>query len=273
MIRSALIALAVSVILWLPLVQAQEKSKDKEDDEIKNLVKELKNKNSKVRMKAAQDLGEKGEEAVSAAKPLCDALMDPSPRVATASLQALEKVSPDLYGPLSTMMLDKSTQKHLNAIKELGFLGEKASPAINVLLASLRKQLAARSSKRNYGGLTALEIELFAAIRQINPDDTETLKYYKLLAGSGNSASHARLEAILFLTKWAGDDQKKRKEILPFIRSGLDNNVCQLTCIDLAGSYGALAKDFLPLLKELKLSSNEAVRSAASRAYDRIENP
>ena len=49
--------------------------------------------------------------------------------------------------------------------------------------------------------------------------------------------------------------------------------MCQPACIKLSGGYGALAKDFVPLLKKLKLAKDEATRQAAGEALDKIENP
>ena len=46
----------------------------------------------------------------------------------------------------------------------------------------------------------------------------------------------------------------------------------ELNCIQTAGGYGALAKDFVPKLKKLKLSSLEQIRDAAGAAVDKIEN-
>jgi hypothetical protein len=40
--------------------------------------------------------------------------------------------------------------------------------------------------------------------------------------------------------------------------------------IEISGSYGELAADLLPLLKEHKLSSDARIREAASKAVEKI---
>ncbi|HBI45884.1 MAG TPA: hypothetical protein DDY78_23970 [Planctomycetales bacterium] len=197
-------------------------------------------------------------------------MMDGSQKVATAALDSLEKVRPDLYKPLSTLVLDATPAKQLAAIKEIGLMGEKAYPAMSLLLARLRGELAKPAYRR---GLSELALAYFAAIRQIKPDDAETIKLFKVMAGVSDRDSYARLESLIFLEDWAGEDESKRKEVLPLLNVGLDDGICQLNCIQTAGGYGVLAKDFVPKLKKLKLSSLEQIRDAAGAAADKIENP
>ncbi|VTU01233.1 ---NA--- : : HEAT_2 [Gemmataceae bacterium] len=275
MIRSLLFVAGVLALGPVHGGRAQDKADaKKEESDIEKLAKELRHKDARVRIKAAKGLGEKGGDAAPAARALCDALLDPSPQVAVAALEALEPVRPDLYKPLAAMLLDKDREKHVKAVQELGLMGEKAAPVVNVLLVRLRNELATRNVKRLYNrGLTDFERAAFAAIRQIKPDDPETVKLYKVMAGPANQDGYARLEAILFLTDWAAEDETRRKEVLPLLRAGLDNPTCQAACIKLSGGYGPLAKEFVPLLKKLKLAKDEATRQAAGEALDRIENP
>jgi HEAT repeat protein len=259
------------VLAFCPLMVVQAQEKGKEQSELEKLAKDLRHKDVKVRLKAVKSLAEKGEDAAPVAGPLCDALMDRSPQVAVAALEALEKVRPDLYKHVSTLVLDKDPKKQLKAIRELGLMGEKANPVFNLLLARLRTVLATRF---NFNvGLSDVERAYFTAIRQIKPDDVETIKLFKVMAGVTNRDSYARLEAIRFLNDWAGDDAARRKELLPLLKAGLDDPVCQEECIKISGSYGSLAKDFAPLLRKLKLSSVETIRNAASEALDKIDNP
>jgi len=264
------------VLAFCPLMVVQAQEKGKEESELEKLAKDLRHKDVKVRLKAVKSLAEKGEDAAPVAGPLCDALMDRSPQVAVAALEALEKVRPDLYKHVSTLVLDKDPYKQLEAIRELGLMGEKANPVSNLLLARLRTVLATRfnfNDGLSAVGLSPVERAYFTAIRQIKPDDVETIKLFKVMAGVTNRDSYARLEAIRFLNDWAGDDAARRKELLPLLKAGLDDPVCQVECIKISGSYGSLAKDFAPLLRKLKLSSVETIRNAASEALDKIDNP
>lgn len=233
-------------------------------------MKQLKDKDPRNRVKAADALGGQGEAAADAAGPLCDALLDSSPKVATAAIHAIEKVRPDLYKPLTALMVDNDPRNRLAGAKELGLMGDKAAPAINVVLACLRKELA--KGPDPYGRLTAMQTELFNAVRQMRPDDADTVKMYKSIAAVSNRYTAARGEALAFLFTWAGDDEARRKEVLPLVRAGLSDGTLQIQCIRYLGDYGPLAKICVPQLKQLKLSSVAAVREAATSSLDKIEN-
>lgn len=233
-------------------------------------VKQLKDRDAKNRVQACETLGGMGEAAADAAGPLCDATLDASPKVATAAVHAIEKVRPDLYKPLTALVLDASHDNRLRGTKELGLMGEKALPAINVLLTNLRKELTRGPAAE--GQLSAMQTELFNAVRQIKPDDTNTIKMYKAIGAGTNRHVVARGEALTFLHDWAGEDALRRQDILPLVRAGLTDNYLQIQCIRHLGEYGTLAKSCVPQLKQLKLSSNAAVREAATASLDKIEN-
>jgi hypothetical protein len=243
-------------------------NRKKEDRELADLAKQLKAPDPKARLKAIEAIAAKGEAAAAVAGPLCDAVMDASPRVGTAALQAVEKVRPDLYKPLTAFVVDQDYNRRLAATKELGLMGDKAMPAVNLLTAGLRRELA----KGAGGGLTEMQQALFTSIRQIKPDDTATVAIYKAIASPTNRHSAARSQALDFLHEWAGDDQKRRREVLPLLKAGLSDATCQLGCIRHLGEYGSLAKECLPQLKQLNLSADAAVREAATASVDKIEN-
>jgi hypothetical protein len=94
---------------------------------------------------------------------------------------------------------------------------------------------------------------------------------YKSLASPTNKFSAAKSQALEFLHQWAGDDEKRRNEVLPLVKGGLSDISCQHACIKYLGEYGPLAKECLPQLKQLKLSSDAAVRDAATASVDKIE--
>ncbi len=108
----------------------------------------------------------------------------------------------------------------------------------------------------------------------INQDHPEVIKIYKHLAGPNNTSfeyGFFRSEALQRLVERAGEDEAKRKELLPLLKIGISTpSEVQIPCINIVGSYGTLAKDFVPILKKLKLSSDEDIRDAASKALDLI---
>ena len=81
-----------------------------------------------------------------------------------------------------------------------------------------------------------------------------------------------KILALKYLVEWAGTDQLKRKELIPLLKVGLGRSGGELLMksIEISGSYGELAADLLPLLKEHKLSSNAEIREAASKAVEKI---
>jgi hypothetical protein len=240
------------------------------DDEIDNLVKNLRSKDPKIRIGAAEGLMKKGEEASAAAPALCDALLDPSSQVGLAALAAIEKVRPDLYKPLTKIVLERFLSLKIGAVRELGLMRQKALPTINVLLTVLRKELAVKTPTQL--GFSEQTRELYAVIRQISPDDLESIKMMTVMAGASSRGMYARTQAIGFLNDWAAADTVKRKEVLPIVKAGLDDQICQASCIMIAGSYGLLATECLPILKVLKLSQFEQTRNLATEAVDKIEN-
>ena len=280
-------ALVVGLFLTLPSASGQKppaksgaESSPEEvvDKEYQPLVSQLKSKDVKVRLKAATELGGKGEAAASAATAVCNAILDASPKVSEAALVALEKIRPDLYQPVSQMILDSNRTKQFEAIAALGRKAEKAAPAKNVLLNRLRVETAIMKPidqdeflQRKQRKDSAV-VALLLALQSIAPDAPECLKVWKLLAGAGNADGVSRVNAMDALISWAGEDDSRRKEILPYVASGLNLETLAVQSINRLAAYETLSKAYLPTLKKLKLSPNEAVRAAATRAVDAIEN-
>ena len=250
---------------------ADDPTEQTNSDEIDKLIMRLHSKDIKTRVKAAETLGEMGENATSASESLCEAITDQSPQVATAALDAMQKVRPELYTPLSTMILDRDERKQAAAIMEFALMGEKAAPVLPVLRVKLRTVL----SKDTIGqrDLSPRSKACFDALQQINPQDPETFKLLLFVASPQSKNSAAKLEAITLLCIIVGDDEASRKKILPVLIAGLDNKKCLVKCMEVLGEYGELAKEALPQLKKLKLSAEEDIRKAANVAVDRIENP
>ena len=200
--------------------------------------------------------------------------MDNSPRVGEAALVSLEKVRPDLYAHVSRMILDKDRSKQFQAIAGLGLLGEKALPTKNLLLARLRMEtvkmmpIVQYSAERN----DAAVVVLLASIRQIDEENIDCHKVEKVLASTTNKDPQSRLDAIDRLIRWAGDDDARKKEVLPLIGNTLSDNGLLIAGINRLAAYGKLSKVYLPTLKKLKLAAAEAVRDAATKAVDAIDD-
>ena len=271
MSRILFLVVGLSMVFCEQRIFADDRTERTNVDEIDKLIMRLRSKDIKTRVKAAETLGDMGENASPASEALCEAITDQSPQVATAALDAMQKVRPDLYNPLSTLILDKDKNKQAAAIVEFALMGEKAAPVLPVLRAKLKTVLS--KDVFGQGGLSRSSKACFDALQQINPQDQETFKLLLFVASPQSKNSAAKLEAITLLCIIAGEDEACRKKILPVLKGGLDDRSCLIKCMEVLGEYGKLAKDALPQLKKLKLSSEETVRKAANVAVDRIENP
>jgi hypothetical protein len=153
------------------------------------------------------------------------------------------------------------------AIEELGDLQQKALPTIDVLLLWLKK------GDRGDTSSAALQISkaCLAAIKKIKMDDDEVIKSYKMLVLSKTAQAPVRVEILNDLDEWAGTEEAKKKQIVPILKSGLNDTALQLASVKIAGRYGPLAKELIPTLKRLKASKNQEVRDAAEEALPQID--
>lgn len=236
-------------------------------DQLAEITRKLKHKDAKVRLKAVEALEAMGKKGTPCSKELCDALMDPNGPVATKALTALESVRPDLYKPLSTLLLDKSIYRRAEAVAKLEELGKDARPVSGLLVNSLKHS----ANENDYGQPDVVPASIFKAFKKIKPEDSGTIATMKGLASPETLALGHRYHALDFLISWADDDEERRGEVIPLVASGLDNEQLAIVCINVAGKYGKLSKGMLPKLKQLKLSDTKEVREAATTAVEKIE--
>lgn len=93
-----------------------------------------------------------------------------------------------------------------------------------------------------------------------------------LPAGPTNRNEYARALALDVLGRVAGANPTFRLQLLPTVTSGLASKVCQIHAINALTQFGAKGKNAIPALKQLKLSSDEDIRTAANKAQDTIES-
>ena len=268
--RTALFAVAAGLLLSLAGRSAARD--DKEDLAI--LVKDLASKTEKTRLAAVQSLAALGPRAAPVLKDVCDRVVDKSPKVSVAALEAVEKIDPDLYKPLSGYLLDGKAQDRAKAIFELKKLGEKARPASAVFVSHLRSALdtlpVSKGAEKTRARTAAHEaVDVIAAVQ---PDDHDAVATMKRAAGAGCPDMRVRLTAVEYLVKWAGTDAERRKEVVPILGAGLSGDkALAAQCAQYAGSYGSAAKSLLPVLKQLTQSPDMAVRNSAIVAVEKID--
>ena len=265
-------------VCYLSSVDAQPKGKGDTESAIDKLAKDLRNPNPNVRLKAVQKLGQlEGADKDRVSLLLCDAILDPVPTISKTAMQFLENVYPELYKYIVVIVRDNNITNKIQAIKELSKMGTKARPATRLL----HKVISS-----NMINIIGSELDLaeasFDALRQMEAYDLETLNLMKNIIFTvqipyrGEKVyirDEVKILALEYLVEWAGTDQLKRKELIPLLKVGLGYREGELLMksIEISGSYGELAADLLPLLKEHKLSSDAEIREAASKAVEKIE--
>jgi len=264
-------------VCYLSSVDAQPKGKGDTESAIDKLAKDLRNPNPNVRLKAVQKLGQlEGADKDRVSMLLCDAILDPEPTISKTALQLLENVYPELYKYIVVIVRDKDIGNKIQAIRGLSKMGTKARPATRLL----HKVIISRIIKFSvfFGDL---DEACFDALREMEAYDLETLNFMKDIILTREIKYRDRIIyisedykilALEYLVEWADTDQLKRKELIPLLKVGLGYREGELLMksIEISGSYGELAADLLPLLKEHKLSSNAKIREAASKAVEKI---
>jgi len=271
MFRLTILLAGAVALCGMPRAHGQDKSTG--DADLDRIVRLLKNNDLRIRKAAADELGKRGDAAKAAARPLCNTIFDPSPIVAKAALQAFDRVQPDLSKTVAKLVLegypatDAKAGEQAKGIEELGDMQQKAVPAIDVLLLWLKK------GDRGDNSSAALQISkaCLAAIKKIKIDDDEVIKAFKTLVLSKTAQAAVRVEILNDLDEWAGTDQAKKKQVVPILKSGLNDTALQLASVKILSRYGPLAKETIPTLKKLKLSKNQEVRDAAEEALQQFD--
>ncbi len=262
--RSIVLLLGMSVLA----VADEPKSKAKDDDPVAKCVTALRGKDVKTRVKAAADLKEMGVDAAkTAGTPICKALSDPSAAVRKAALEAAETVLPDLYPDLAAIKLDKTDDLKLAAIRRLGAKGEKATAAAPVILEVYKSEVL-KDTATNQAGIKEL-VDILVSIKAKDSATTKSL---------GDAVQMSRIPAIRYhslngLSQLSSGDKDLQKQVLPIVKKAVadpDKTVC-LFAISIIGPYGQDARDVLPVLRRLKMSSDAGVRMAAASATNAIE--
>jgi len=271
-------------VCYLSSVDAQPKGKGDTESAIDKLAKDLRNPNPNVRLKAVQKLGQlEGADKDRVSMLLCDAILDPVPTISKTAMRFLENVYPELYKYIVVIVLDDNIINKIQATRELSKMGTKARPATRLMHKVISSNIPKYSDLPVPGsGEFILISASFDALRQMEAYDLETLNLMKNIIFTVEIPYRSKkvyihdtvkILALKYLVEWAGTDQLKRKELIPLLKVGLGRSGGELLMksIEISGSYGELAADLLPLLKEHKLSSNAEIREAASKAVEKIE--
>lgn len=281
------------------------------DERLAPLVKALKSKKAQERLRALIELGNLRERGRPLAGAVCAVLVaDPIGAIRQASLEALEKIHPELHAPVVVFMVEADGQKHIKAARDVAALGEQGRPAIVVLLSHLQSaptrfsikapelintdaqalaQIAPNEPvvqktlidltyftfvpprhKTDIGGPTReAAVRVLGELMEKHPDQAERIAPGLIAAARGMTDETVRAQTGALLGKLAENHVKLRPQIaagLLALASAGDTTV-----IPQLGKCGRDARDALPLLRKLKLHPTEAVRTAATRTIEQIE--
>lgn len=140
---------------------------DDETPEIKSILKgfctDLKSKKVEDRVKAAEAIGELGPKALSACRPLCDAMLDKNAKVQAAAADSLKKVDKTLGDLAVAIYINLS----MEAVKQAGLLGPVAEP-LCPLIWTMASQICA--SEKHLGNGDRL-LTCLVALAKTSPND------------------------------------------------------------------------------------------------------
>ena len=94
------------------------------------LLKDLKDKDARKRLAAAEKLGEMGADAKSASESLVEAMMDSAVPVRNGAAEALEKINPAIHKHVVTILIGQQKSVAITKIKDMGTDGLPALPVL-----------------------------------------------------------------------------------------------------------------------------------------------
>jgi hypothetical protein len=232
------------------------------------LLTQLETGTDEEKIKAAEQLAALGDKSTAVARALCRAAISSNKEVSRSALQALEKVAPDLYEPVFTLVVDGQAASHRKAIAALREQGPKAKAAIPVLLFQLQKHreditdsVEGRRTAFGSGGFrlppgsslrmgwasnTLFEVitDQMTALPQIAPEDPEVLQAVirttrvsftrqLFLPTGGSTTTPFRGIGVGLLGELAAKRPEHRKQIIPELVTILEETVQGLNAGDL----------------------------------------
>jgi hypothetical protein len=260
-----------------------------QEKNLEQLIKQLRNRATADRPRIAEELGKLGEGAKPAARALCEGITESSTsKLHTACLEALEKVWPELYKLVVTILRDKSEIAKAEAIKTVQTYGDDGIAAVPVMLDNLKRQAAVRWSTfgedrprtefmnsetfRKYGGYpTPSIVATIEAMKKLDPKNADYVKIMLAASSVTNKAQANRALAIEALGDLAEDNAGHQRQIKQSLVAALADTRLRAVAIRSLGKLGPNAKDQLATLKKLKFDPLEEVRQAATEAIERIQ--
>ncbi len=250
-----------------------------ESERVATLIKDLKAKDAKTRLAAAQKLSEMGADAKEAREPLVEMMVDTTPAISVGGSEALEKIDVEFQKHVVTLIIGQDKQTALTAIRAMGAEGKAAMPALQNLYQSLR---AGRGNPpplgRGFGSPPPADpVMVLGVAMTVGGDDkrVSTMLHDALTAAppavatpaQKSSYSFVRASACSMVNKSKMDAKEKTTALLVAVED-LRATMPALQALSEIGPDAAAA---IPLLKKLKLSPDDSLRAAATDALSKID--
>jgi hypothetical protein len=208
------------------------------------------------RAKAAAALGELGEKAMTARRPLCSAMLDVNEKVRVAAADALKKIDPEIQRLAVAIVINKDR----TAIQTACQLKENGEP-LTPLIMDLAKPLLGVTKGQSDLGLC------IQSLAEIAPDDTAVNKLVLTCLISPNA--HYRQVSLNVILK-----MKNKKQAVPQLlqiaksdTEGLRIKAIQ-TLLELVDEDNQ--EKILKVIEGMRFDRSEAVRSAVDRAVEKL---
>lgn len=246
--------------------KAEEKQKEAKDllrkieGTLKAAALKLQDKNPAVRLATAKQLAKlpafpEAKDFVGEA--VCLAMLDPVPAVGIAAAEALEKIDPAVHPHAVTLIIG---QEKGGGARELGKLGKNAKSALPILFYYHYQTGKTGAISTDY---------LFDILTMVAPDDERVVRL--VLDGIAKTqpimGNGPRFYALNVLDRI----DAKKKDKLKALTMALNDGVDAIRVIEAIAAMGSDAADAVPILTRLKLSTDDQMRDAATKALAKIQ--
>jgi hypothetical protein len=257
------------------------------DERVAALVKQLDSPYKATRIKAAAELRALGGQARPAARALIvmAGIENTGSDGRIAALEALEKVAPQLYRPVKTVLTDAFLPNALKAIKDLAEMKEDASDAAPLVFLALDCYKAAFKNDLNDGTIDRIQDWISAmveALRTLGEIVTTEKDLLRLAEWCSHPLNKHRWEKLLDSPRWEAfrsyvkiieRHEELRGKAFPVIKERLQDvePAIRTAAVNAVFLLDKRSKELLPELRRLKYDKSAAVRQAAERMVALVE--
>jgi HEAT repeat protein len=248
---------AFTLLLVVPLLA----SADDKTEEVIKLVKQLRDKDEFVRLKAAKALGKLGADAKDALPALTDALKDEDADVRAVAKQAVATISDALDTTKKKDSLAK-LERHLNASKDADeAVRMKAAGGLAKCLSDTDEIIRLKAAQ----GLAEMGLDAKGTLPDLATASKDTDEAVRKMAKRAIEKINAAIDAQ--------KAEQLSATVAPLVTALKDKDVKKrLGAAEKLGSMGADAKEARELLVEMMLDSNAAIRVGAADALEKIDS-